>query len=499
MIQFIKQSMRNEALMIINSQSLMQIKPCVYYNQIYDNKFLMQMHKHNSLEIMYVRSGFMILHYVNVEEKKINFTLSQGQFVLIPPMLSHKISFEKTQSNILNIEFESRTPTIKIENLFLKNDITKSFPIHNQLFKDFKTPLIFNDTNKFLQKLVNLHEVLDFEFSTPQFELMYTLNISQLITSILLCECQSINKKSGNHYIKKASLFIQQNLHKDLSISQIATVAGCSIVYLERLFKSFYDTTIRKKINELRIERAKYLLKQSNQTIREIGYNIGFSSPQSFINNFKALTKTTPKDYKQDVKQNYTQLHAYEQAYFDEKFNRFIPFAKNTMLINQSINDCLNNDNTNCFLYSQRTNLKKSQAIALKNNAKYIFVDANLFKNDKKKLESFINTFDRLELSPFFVGLYVRNDNSEILKATLEFIHKNLPNKRIIFHPTNDQITNELNNDVTDLVITNGERHNGIKQINIWLYLPYTDEGIREAVTSLNNTTCEGVVYYSVC
>ena len=481
--------------MIIDSQSIMQIKPCIYYNQIYDQSFSMQIHKHNTLEIMYVYNGLMVLDYIDDSGKKESITITQGQFVLLKPMLAHKISFGKTQSNVLNIEFESRIPAKKIEQLFFVNSVSANFPATIKLLSNLKEPLLFYDTRNFLQTLLTLHEILDSNLSKQQFELLYTLHISQLITDLLLCELQPVYKKS-NSYIRKASSFIQQNLHNDISISDIAEVAGCSSVYLERLFKSYYNTTVGKKLNELRIERAKYLLKQSDRLISEIGYSIGFSSPQSFINNFKAFTNTTPKEYKHKIIQKYQHLHAYKQAYFDEKFNRFFQFEKGTMLLGQETDDCLKNANTNCLLYTGKTALTTTQINTLKDNLKFIFADAKPFENREKNLSSFIGKLKKMQIYSLLIGFYVCGDDPDLLFETIIFLQKKLPDKRILLHTQSDNLSPDLLHHVTDIVIKKDQNINDFENLNVWLYLPYTDKEIKETQIILQKTNCEGILFY---
>lgn len=165
----------------------------------------MNIHKHNTLEIMYVYNGIMTIEFMSFGGKKETADVMQGQFVLVKPNLPHKISFpQKSDSNVLNIEFECRDPLLKIDNIFFVNSATRIFPQAAQLSSLFRDILLFNDTKNFIQSLLNLHETLSMELSAGQFELIYTFNIFQLLTSLLLCENVYGNKSEGNIYINKA-------------------------------------------------------------------------------------------------------------------------------------------------------------------------------------------------------------------------------------------------------------------------------------------------------
>jgi len=113
-----------------------------------------------------------------------------------------------------------------------------------------------------------------------------------------MCESVYARYNGGNIYINKAVMFMQKNLHEDIALDEIAKATGCSAVYLEKLFKKHYGKTVSKKLNEMRVARAKHMLKYFNLPIKEIGSHIGFKNTQSFINNFKNVTGVTPNEYR---------------------------------------------------------------------------------------------------------------------------------------------------------------------------------------------------------
>ncbi len=306
--------------MILDTEQLIRIKPCFYYNQFYDASFDMNMHRHNTLEIMYVAGGDMTVEFFDAVGAKESVKIMQGQFVLVKPNLVHKILFtQNAKSNVLNVEFECRDSLVKIENIFFSNELTTAFPSAAKLHESFSDILIFNDTSNFLQTLTNLQEMLKLDLSESQFELAYALNISRFIISLILCERVQSKYNEGNVYINKAIMYMQKNMHLDIDLKQISAATGCSAAYLEKLFKKHYRLTVSKKLNELRIRRAKHMIKDFSLLIKDVGKTVGFSNMQSFINNFKKFTGLSPNEYRHKVKLEYKNIRAYEKSSFDER------------------------------------------------------------------------------------------------------------------------------------------------------------------------------------
>lgn len=68
---------------------------------------------------------------------------------------------------------------------------------------------------------------------------------------------------------------------------------------LSRVFSDHTGITLEKYIILLKIERVKELLSYRDLTLSEISYQMGYSSVQYLSNQFKQITGTTPKQFKQ--------------------------------------------------------------------------------------------------------------------------------------------------------------------------------------------------------
>lgn len=77
-------------------------------------------------------------------------------------------------------------------------------------------------------------------------------------------------------------------------VQEVADHLGVSPKYLTDLLKSLTGQNAQQHIHEKLIEKAKHVLSNTNLTIAEIAYELGFEHPQSFNKLFKQKTSMSP-------------------------------------------------------------------------------------------------------------------------------------------------------------------------------------------------------------
>jgi AraC family transcriptional regulator len=104
----------------------------------------------------------------------------------------------------------------------------------------------------------------------------------------------------SSYTLRQVLDYIRSHLSQDLSIIDLSQVAGMSPYYFLRLFKKSMHVTPRQYIIQMRIDRAKKLLRSRELSIADIALECGFTSQSHFTNVFRQITKTTPKIYQRD-------------------------------------------------------------------------------------------------------------------------------------------------------------------------------------------------------
>ena len=101
--------------------------------------------------------------------------------------------------------------------------------------------------------------------------------------------------------IKHVQDFLKRNFHKKITLDDAAGVVYLSPKYMSRLFKEQTGKGFNEYKIALRIEQAKKLLKQKAHTVEQISYQLGYQNTESFIRQFKKLTKLTPTGYRVSI------------------------------------------------------------------------------------------------------------------------------------------------------------------------------------------------------
>lgn len=100
--------------------------------------------------------------------------------------------------------------------------------------------------------------------------------------------------------IAKTQEYILSNYHKDLSMEEVAERADLSISHFCLLFKQVTGYTFLEYLTECRIEKAKYILKNSHVKVFQVAPMVGYQDPRYFTQVFKKVTGMTPTEFREE-------------------------------------------------------------------------------------------------------------------------------------------------------------------------------------------------------
>jgi two-component system response regulator YesN len=107
------------------------------------------------------------------------------------------------------------------------------------------------------------------------------------------------SSKHLNDITNKAKIFINENYQKDeLSLNLVANSVYISPNHFSAVFSQKTGNTFIKYLTDLRMSKAKELLKCTDMRTSDIGYAIGYKDPHYFSYLFKKTQKCTPKQYR---------------------------------------------------------------------------------------------------------------------------------------------------------------------------------------------------------
>ncbi|WP_439345801.1 helix-turn-helix domain-containing protein [Vacuolonema iberomarrocanum] len=92
--------------------------------------------------------------------------------------------------------------------------------------------------------------------------------------------------------------YIDTYLQQDIKLADLADLVGLSSFHFVRLFKQSMGSSPHQYLIQQRIERAKRLLQQTDQSIMNVALDCGFNSHSHLSKRFRQLTGMTPKAYR---------------------------------------------------------------------------------------------------------------------------------------------------------------------------------------------------------
>jgi len=114
----------------------------------------------------------------------------------------------------------------------------------------------------------------------------------------------------GNR-LKRVLDYIAATLDENISLTQLAAVAGMSPHYFSELFKLSTGRAPHKYVLMQRIKRAKQQLRDPKRSIIDAGLDAGFQNPSHFARIFRKLAGTTPSKYRAEHMPRATSLEAH--------------------------------------------------------------------------------------------------------------------------------------------------------------------------------------------
>ncbi|WP_169338336.1 helix-turn-helix domain-containing protein [Colwellia piezophila] len=103
-------------------------------------------------------------------------------------------------------------------------------------------------------------------------------------------------------------------LDASLSLQKLAKHIFTSPNYISQTLNETLGMNFFDYVNKYRVDAAKRMLKQSNNTVLDIAMSVGFNAKSSFYTAFKKETGQTPSQYRKHLKLNKIQATSFEDA-----------------------------------------------------------------------------------------------------------------------------------------------------------------------------------------
>ena len=84
-----------------------------------------------------------------------------------------------------------------------------------------------------------------------------------------------------------------------LDVRAVAAVAHISPAHFSRCFRAVFGESPHRYLQRRRVERSMFLLRESDRSVTDICFDVGFSSVGTFSRTFKEIVGQTPSAYRE--------------------------------------------------------------------------------------------------------------------------------------------------------------------------------------------------------
>lgn len=194
-----------------------------------------------------------------------------------------------------------------ITEMFKNGEKIKMNRFPNEPIRDLKNGLIIGNT-LFRRTLINIkidpylvHVISEkYAFKIEKYTTKNELDI--LVEEMAKEYCELVRKYKKKPYsdiINRAISYIELHFNQELNLKTIAETLYVHPNYLSQKFKKETCSTIPEYINDIRLNEAKYLLKNnSNMSVEDIAYMVGYNDKKYFSKVFKQKNGVSPSQYR---------------------------------------------------------------------------------------------------------------------------------------------------------------------------------------------------------
>ena len=135
------------------------------------------------------------------------------------------------------------------------------------------------------------------------------LNISEDIEKLLqkllsFCDSKINTQNETDDSIQKVLNYISDILNENLSVRKLADKIPMSVSHFNRVFKKYTGDSPYAYVMAMRIQKAKYLLRNTELTLIAISDETGFNSEANFIYYFTKNVGVSPSKFRKLKNEN---------------------------------------------------------------------------------------------------------------------------------------------------------------------------------------------------
>ncbi len=252
------------------------------------------LHWHNEVELILLLSGSLKVKFHNDSSAIVN--CMPGDIMLIAPGTLHEYISDSAGGEKLILLFDLATysqvsalvPLIKT--LPPYTHISQSlFPVEVARLQNYfwEIDRLYGQQDEFLQ--ISVYSLVS----------LILAQIGSMHLNVTTVEKDNSDSQRKNiDKLVEVTNYIDSHRSDDLTVEQLADLAGFSKFHFERLFKSYMGVSCYQYITKRRVLMAQELLGDTDLSVMDIALQSGFFSLSTFNRVFKDINKCSPTEYR---------------------------------------------------------------------------------------------------------------------------------------------------------------------------------------------------------
>lgn len=238
-------------------------------------------------ELFVMTEGILYLNYNNE-----NFTVRNGEYLLLPPSNSMRQGFKPSYCSFYWLHFTTQSGDLPIT-------LSSNFipPPRIEYFTIPQTGTI-PKPSKIVVLMKQLQDTVKNNYPTIALDTMSTCILTELFGQLTLVSPAENHSPNQKQIYLDIMDYIQTNISRKIKISEIAAKFGYNEKYISHRFAEITGVPLKQYILKTKVERANFMLTDTNKSISEISEALGFPDSHNFSRTYKKLTGLSPSEYR---------------------------------------------------------------------------------------------------------------------------------------------------------------------------------------------------------
>lgn len=268
----------------------------------YLKNFTFQGESHDFWEFLCVDRGI-----IEVQADDKNIILKKDDLIFHKPMEFHAIkSCSNAAPNLVVISFETKSAAMQLFNNRVFTVSDKEKELLSQIIREarqaFSTPL-------HIPSIEQVQRSYTAPFGCEQLIKLY---LEQLLIGFI----RKINdvrpktrkstpftwKKSQDNVLNMILQYLELHICERLTVKKICNDNIIGRSYLQQLFNCKMNCGVMEYFNQMKIQRAKQIIRDGDKNFSEISEYLSYSSSPYFSKKFKQITGMSPSEYALSIK-----------------------------------------------------------------------------------------------------------------------------------------------------------------------------------------------------